>query len=356
LSVRIRNIYYLLCYAWNHVEARNLIDGSVDTGDRIENLIAHVMARGVTRLLAQGLDHGYVEHVEDIAGVRGKLLLTQSIRTLQLPRARTTCAVDELTTDVPHNRIIKATLRELVAMPSLEDELRAPLRRLLQRFAAVSDIVLNATAFRDVHLSRNLARYGFLLHLCALLCRSLAPDPLTGKRRFHPFDADEREMGAVFESFVYNFMRLEQRDYAVNRRNFDWDATAEREADLRFLPLMRTDVMLTSAGRRIVIETKFYAKPLRYRHGTSTPKLISGHLYQLLAYLERIGVEPGAACDGVLLYAGVGQPLDLEYRIAGYRVRIRTIELEQPWWQIRRDLLRIAEIASTPASVVGGSV
>ena len=349
MSVRIRNIYYLLCYAWNHVESRDLLDTRVDAGDRVEDLIAHVMARGVARLLAQGLDHGYIERVEEVAGVRGKLLLGDTIRSLQLPRGRTTCSVDELTIDVPHNRIIKAAMRELLALPTLAPALRVPLRRHLQRFAAVSDIELTTTAFREVRLGRHLSRYGFLIQLCALLCRCLVPDPQTGGRRFHPFDADEREMGAVFEAFVFNFLRLEQSEYAVSRRNFDWDATAANELDLRFLPLMRTDVLLTNARRRVVIETKYYASPLRYRRDTATPKLISGHLYQLLAYLQRLEAEPGPPVEGILLYAGVGQPLELEYRMAGHRVRVQTLELERSWRQIRRELLRIAGVRAMDA-------
>lgn len=338
MSVPVRNVFYLLCYAWNHLEARSLFANGTDAGERIENLIAHVLSRGLSRLLAQGLDQGYVAQVAEIAGVRGKLLVGATIKRLQMHSGRTTCEVDEFTPDVPHNRILKATMLELASLASVDLKLRGALRQQLLRFSAVGDITLNSAAFRPVQLTRNLARYGFLIQLCELVCRSLLPDPATGGKRFHPFDADERQMGAVFEAFVYNFLAREQSDFQVGRRNVDWSATAERTNDLAFLPQMRTDVILTSAKRRVIIETKFYAQPLRAGWHGGSPKLISGHLYQLLAYLTRFANEPGPDPEGMLLYASAGESFDLVYDIGGRRVRVVTLDLDAPWPQIEESL------------------
>src|SRR5688572_26795553 len=108
VAIPVENVYYLLCHAWDHLEALETVPRGVEKIDPSANLLAHVLSRGVARLLKQGLDHGYVTEKVELAGLRGKLCLDDTVKRLLLVRGRTTCEVDELTTDVPHNRILKA--------------------------------------------------------------------------------------------------------------------------------------------------------------------------------------------------------------------------------------------------------
>ncbi|MCA9674834.1 MAG: hypothetical protein KC464_07335, partial [Myxococcales bacterium] len=219
MAIPLRNVYYLLCYAWDHLEARELVatDAAHLLGDRAENLVAHVLCQGVQRLARQGLDHGYVGHEVELAGVRGKLLVGDTVKKCLLPAGRTACLVDELTVDVPHNRVLKAAMRRLTSLATVDLILRARLRRQLEYFARVSDVALDAAAFRPVQLHRNIARYGFLLDVCRLLLRSLVPDPSTGEQKFHAFTASDQAMGSLFEDFLFHFFRREQDVLEVSR-------------------------------------------------------------------------------------------------------------------------------------------
>ena len=60
MAIPIQNIYYLLCYAWDRLEARDLIDVSSLAGSRTENLFAKVLAEGTSHLFLRGLDRGYI--------------------------------------------------------------------------------------------------------------------------------------------------------------------------------------------------------------------------------------------------------------------------------------------------------
>ena len=60
MSVTVQNIYYLLCYAWDRLEARNLVDVTSIPGNRIENLLGKVLHDGVAHLIRSGFDRGYV--------------------------------------------------------------------------------------------------------------------------------------------------------------------------------------------------------------------------------------------------------------------------------------------------------
>ena len=124
MPVPLGNIYYLLCYAWDQLAARDLIDTGSIAGNRIENLLGKVMKEGVARLFRQGLDRGYVDFDEESRRFRGKLLMTETMIRALLPGGYVACRVDDLTRDVPHNRVVKAAMQALVGLEGLEPGIR----------------------------------------------------------------------------------------------------------------------------------------------------------------------------------------------------------------------------------------
>ena len=73
--------------------------------------------------------------------------------------------------------------------------------------------------------------------------------------------------------------------------------------------------------------------------------MCSGHLYQLCAYLRNLGQErdPDRRAAGILLYPTAGIALDQSYMLHGHRVRIKTLDLNQPWLEIERDMLTLLQ-------------
>jgi 5-methylcytosine-specific restriction enzyme subunit McrC len=104
---------------------------------------------------------------------------------------------------------------------------------------------------------------------------------------------------------------------------------------------MRTDVVLESDDRRIILDTKFYAEALRGRY--ETKKVDSGHLYQIFAYVEnRTATLPGSPPhEGILLYPVVEDASRSTIGCNGHRIGVRSLDLDQPWGGIREDLLRL---------------
>jgi 5-methylcytosine-specific restriction enzyme subunit McrC len=268
-------------------------------------------------------------------------MMAESVKRTLIPRGRVACRVDELSYDVPHNRVLKAAMRALIGLPSLDRNIRSGLNALCGRLGEVTDIDLTPSVFRRVQLHRNIARYSFLVNVAELVARSFVPDERTGKRRFRPFTASEQEMGLLFEGFVRNFLRREQDHFHVSARKIPWDIDVETSSDPAWMPEMRTDVMLSHTETRIALEAKYYASPYQRRHGTK--KLISAHLYQLLTYLSQLRAIDGPDPMGVLLYAGAGEQQRLDYRIGDQPVLVRSLDLNREWREIHRDLLSIAE-------------
>jgi 5-methylcytosine-specific restriction enzyme subunit McrC len=339
MAITVQNIYYLLCYAWDRLEERNLVAVRSVPGGRVENLLGVALRDAVGRLIRRGLDRDYRAFEEDTRRPRGKILMSQTARRMLLPRGRVACQVDELTHDTPHNRVIKAAIAALVELPTLDHRLRNALLDHRRRLHQVADVNLMPSAFRHLQHHRNVASYGFVVNLCRLVAASFLPEPGSGGRRFHPFTADEREMGHLFQAFVRNFLRREQEVFEVSAPKVLWNVSPGPSS--AWLPEMQTDVVLRNAASRIVIEAKYYATPYQSRFGSR--KLISAHLYQVLTYLSQMAGTPGPEPIGVLLYAGRLEEERLSYRVGGRTLLVRSIDLSREWPEVHRQVLALAE-------------
>src|SRR5207253_3464761 len=103
MDIPIQNIYYLLCYAWDHLEEGAVVDiGGLDSTE-LADLFAHVLIGGTNHLLRRGLDRGYLTCSDDLATLRGKIDVTATIKRSLTTKARAHCHFDELSHDVLHN-------------------------------------------------------------------------------------------------------------------------------------------------------------------------------------------------------------------------------------------------------------
>lgn len=342
MAIPVENIYYLLCYAWDHPErASARVVGGLDGGAPVEHLLGRVLADATDHLLRQGLDRGYLEREEEERRVRGRLLMEPTVRRMLMRQGRAACLVDELSHDVPHNQALKAGLRALSRVTGMERALAHRLRTLCLRLGDVSEVPLHV-ALRSVQLHRNISRYSFAMHVVQLVADNLLPDERGQGYVFRSITQSDQQLGLLFEKFVRNFLKREQSYFAVERKNVTWAVAESESSGAHWLPGMETDVVLTSGEASVVIEAKCTASALMRRYD-GADKLRSAHLYQLMTYLTQHRAGTGISRTGVLLYAGHGAGQPLTFTIDGFRVLVRNLDLSQPWQMIRDGLLALAE-------------
>ena len=345
-DIPILNVYYLLCYAWGRIQERNTSRlatlGSLST---VQDLLGKVLAGGVNHLFRRGIDRGYVERREDLAGIRGKLAVSEMAKRALRARSRAACDFEELSVDVLSNRILRTALHGLLNRRiGLDHMVRSEVHSAYRRLDGVSHTRLKRNTFSQVQLGGNRRLYQFLLSVCRLLYESTIVDENTGRTTFRDFRRDDATMWALFEEFVTGFYEREQRVYNVNPggRRIDWaGADAETDIDRSRIPGMEADIILESPERRIVLDTKYYSDALARGRGSGTGKLHSDNLYQLLAYVRnRQGTSPrGPAHEGVLFYPEVREPLRVDIKLEGFRIQARTVNLDRDWRHIRREML-----------------
>lgn len=346
--IPVHNIYYLLCYAWNHFEEGGMSDVAASDFDNVADLLASVLCRGTSRLLKKGLDRGYIEQEEVLPTIRGRIDVSFTVRHGLHHRGRARCRFDELEYDILHNQILKSTLRRLLQLPGLDSKISNQIRGVYRRLTNIQDIPLTPSLFKRTTIHRNNRYYRFLLHVCELIAIYSLPDEKASGYRFMDFLRDEVRMRKLFENFVRNFYAKEQREYCVNAERLSWPvevADEGREADLNYLPAMFTDVSLRSATRTLIIDTKYYQEALTSKYG-GAPKISSGNLYQINTYLSSLesNVFPDYVAEGLLLYPTNGYNIDLKWKIKGHYVSVKTLDLSRDWRDIHGQLLDIAGI------------
>lgn len=334
--VPVRNLYYLLCYAWDYLPARAFAPVAAEATLPLPYLLVHVLLAGLQQLLKKGLHQGYVPQFETLAGLRGRVLLTPSLRQLQLPRGRAVCRFEALSPDVPINQLLKTTVGQMLALPDLPRPLCTGLAGIAARLREISEKPIDASDFRKITPPDGL--YRLLLNVSKLWHENLLPGPAGSAFLFQDFTRDPGRMAALFEAFVRNFYRHELPSWRVGRENIQWqfEATA---TDHALLPRMQTDISLQGPDRHLMIDTKFYAEMFQQHFGV--PKIRSAHLYQLFAYLKN---RPSKGpVEAILLYPVVRQEHSARFSQGQQSIRIETLDLAADWSQIHRQLLKLVE-------------
>ncbi len=342
-KIPITNIYYLLCYAWGHVEESDVVRvDELEELERVHDLLGKVLAEGTFRLIRRGIDRGYRDVHENLAGIRGKIVMGETVKRALRARGQVACNFEEMSHDVLHNRILRSTLRSLLRLPTLHSDVRAEVRSAYTKLDGVSVVPLSRRMFRQVHLDRNRRYYRFLLSVCRLIHEQLLVDERSGDATFTDFS--EERMEKLYEDFIIGFYRREQGRYRVNHqgRTIAWVDEGTPDHQRSKLPRMEADVILEAPERRIIMDAKYYREALGGRYGG---KLHSNNLYQLLTYLRNreATAGPGARHEGMLLYPTVDAPVAVDVCLEGFPIRARSIDLAQNWHNIHQGMLDLIE-------------
>jgi 5-methylcytosine-specific restriction enzyme subunit McrC len=164
MTIPIRNLYYLFLYAWAQFPGGAVAEVGIDESPDLPNLFGKLLSAGTRRLFRRGLDRGYTTFTDELAGPHGRLRLDRIVKEMTELRGTAVCDFDELTHDVLHNQVLKATLMELASCPDVEKETRHDLRSLVRRFHDVADIRLSASCFRK----RRLRKVAYLISVPSL--------------------------------------------------------------------------------------------------------------------------------------------------------------------------------------------
>jgi 5-methylcytosine-specific restriction enzyme subunit McrC len=339
LRIPIKNIYYMLSYAFNVLKQDGFADLASEEFENIYELLAEILIKGVSAQLKRGIYKEYNVIEEDIPVLRGKIGITDSLELKAAYKTKLHCIYDEFSSNNVLNQILKTTCLALVRNPRVNILQKKKLKRLMMYFGEVSEISIKTVEWKTLNYHRNNMTYKMLMNICYLIWDGLVVNEENGKYKFMDYIKD-RQMAKLYEKFVYEFYHKEFPDLDPHyQQNIKWKTDDDC---IELLPSMNTDISLTKNNHKLIIDTKFYYEALQKNYFSENKTIISNNLYQIFTYVKNSDFT--GRVSGMLLYPTVDYDLDKFYKLSGNDIFIKTVDLNQEFKEISKTLKGIGDL------------
>lgn len=338
--IRIQNIYYMLAYAFQVLNEQGYKNIATEEFDNTAELCAAILARGISTQVKRGLGKEYIPQTEALSSLRGKLDISESIKTQTFLKKQMICSYDDFSVNSVMNRIIKSTVLILLK-GDISKSRKKELRKLMVFFDDVDVIDLYSVNW-NMQYNRNNQTYRMLISICYLVFKGLLQTQSDGTTKLMDF-LDEQRMHRLYEKFILEYYRKEHPELTTNASQIPWQLDDDF-GDM--LPVMQTDIMLTKDEKTLIIDAKYYAHTTQRQYDKNT--LHSGNLYQIFTYVKNkeaeLAEQPHKVA-GMLLYARTDEEIypEKEYRMSGNQIGVRTLNLDGDFDMIKNQLNEIAE-------------
>lgn len=341
--IPIRNIYYMLSYAYDVLKQGGNVNLSNEEFDNIYDLFGKILANGLGSLIKRGFNKEYVNKSDELTVLRGKVAVNETVKRQSYILGKLCCEFDDLSSNILFNQIIKTSIDRLTKYKGLDRNVRQQLVNIGRYFQDIEIIKLEKSHFSRISYHRNNRFYKLIIDICEMIYDETLVTSQRGETLFKDFIRDNR-MASLYEKFILNFYKKELSEVYVHSPIFEWGKdTGFAHVGENFLPVMRTDVVLKTRQKQLIIDAKYYTNALQIRNVGDTKKLISSNLYQIYTYINNSTFSGEKI--GMLVYPVVDTELNFVYSIQGKRIYIKTLNLNSKWSNIKERLIEIAKVA-----------
>ena len=338
--IPIQNIYYMLSYAFQTLQAENYKDLAAENFHNTAELCAAILDKGIGIQLKHGLRRDYVSKSESLSTLQGKLNISESIKTQTMLKKQMICTYDEFSTNIQFNQIIKSTVL-LLLKANITNSRKKSLRKLLLFFSDVNEIDLHFVNWNQQY-NRSNQNYQMLIGMCYLVYKGLLTTQNNGTSKLMDF-FDGQRMCRLYEKFLLEYYRKEHPELTANASQIAWQLD---DTENQMLPRMQTDIMLSKNNSILIIDAKYYSHMTQQQYGIHT--LHSNNLYQIFTYVKNKEFELRNyehTVSGMLLYAQTDEDIipNNTYHMSGNQISVLALDLNQDFSKISRTLDDIAK-------------
>ena len=373
--IPIRNVWLLFLYASELSQFHDQFRAQIDQASDFRSLISRLLCHIVEKRLRRGLSIQHRHYSDILRRVRGRIDILETHTRMLLQQGRVACRYDQLSLDIPRNRLARVALtylssemgEALVAQGQPERpggrRLREELEYLSRKcgFLArslgrvgVSDARPSNAELAVEQIAGHEREDRLMYSLSKLALDYALPTEQPGIRPTPRTIREGIRYHDLFEMAVGNFYRVElPRDQwkVSTKKKLFWNETDKLRGISNHLPGMEADIVLQNmkSDRIIIIDTKFkniYKKDNRY---PELHRFHSNDIYQLYSYLrsqECDRSEVSKKSEGILLYPSISQDVDAEAKFHGHRIRFVTVNLTKQGYDIVNQLRSLADVES----------
>ena len=335
-GILIRNIYYMLAYAFQELRQNNYAEIEGEKFDNIFDLFAEILSRGISHQLKQGLYREYVSKNESMQTIRGKIDINATIANRVRNIRQVVCDYDELSENNVYNQILLTTSTILIRLSDVKKETKAKLKQVMLFFQNVESIDLHTIRWNSLRFDRNNRNYRMLIYLCYFIVSEWLMTTEEGDFKMREFSDDN--MCRLFEKFVLEYYKKHHPELKPCAAQIEWNIEKEKSS-VNILPIMQTDILLTMEERTLIIDTKYYSQTMQKQYDKST--IHSGNIYQINTYVTEYDEDHQGNVDGMILYAKTQEEVVPDGSITkkdGNVIYFKTLDLNTDFETIKKRL------------------
>ena len=319
----------MLSYSFSVLNEQGYKSIATEKFDNIAELMAAILVKGIATQLKRGLQKEYIGRTEELSLLRGKIDVSESVKTQTMLKSQMVCSYDEFSVNGLMNRILKSTVH-LLLKSDISAKRKKGLKKLMVFFADVELIDLNIVNW-NIQYNRTNQTYQMMISICYLVVKGLLQTNSYGNTKLMDF-IDEQRMCYLYEKFILQYYKKEFPQLSVNASRISWQLDNGEDT---LLPIMQSDISLQKDNTVLIIYDKH--------------TLYSNNLYQIFTYVKNKDYElrqQEHEVSGMLLYAKTDEDIqpDNVYQMSGNQISVKTLDLNLPFSDISRQLNDIVKI------------
>lgn len=337
-SIFIRNIYYMLSYAFKELGKGVYESVDKEEFENIHNLFAAILSKGIGKQIKQGLYREYTSYVEARSSLRGKIDMPGTVKLYSSQKRELSCEYDELSENNLLNQILKTTALLLIRHSDVRSEYKDDLKKKLLCFSAVDIIEPSSIKWTGIKFHRNNNSYRLLISICQLILDGMLLTTTSGEYKLMSF-IDDQHMYRLYEKFILEYYIKEWPQLKASAPEIPW---ALDDGVGTLLPHMQSDIVLQYKETTLVIDAKYYSKIMQKNYDVETVR--SNNLYQIFTYVKNLAAIQSNDISGLLLYAKTDNGIqpDMTYRMHGNQISVKTLDLNSEFAVLSHQLDDIA--------------
>ena len=302
------------------VDIKELLNSNI-LNNSLLDILAKVYSKKLLNELQKGLYREYVSKEEALSIIKGKILISKSIKENTINKNKMNCKYDEFTEDNLFNAILKRAIN-VILFSIKNDDVKKELNIINNIFNDVSDIYISNNIILNYKLNRMNNRFLECFTLAKLILLNSSMDKSLGKENGFSILF---EMNYLYEEYIGVLLKevFNDTNISINTqeksRYLLWNTLKERNEIA-----LKPDIVIYKDNKpKVIIDTKWKRSSIDNRETYS-----QSDIYQMYAYITTY-----TECEEcILLYPKEENISHSEWRlnqnIADKKISISEISLE----------------------------
>ena len=323
-----RKILTKLLMVYLGVEPRVVYSANLNYGRfSLWDIIIYIFVNEVSKIIKQGLKKKYVKVRNNSRYLKGRLLVSQHIRKNAFNQTKFFIEYEELSADIPENRILKTTLNYLKRY-AISEQLRRQINNLLFNFDEINFSININRDLQSIYIDRTFSHYDYAIRLARIFLRSYSfSNVIQNNNQREQMMSLLFDMNRLFESYVAYILKTKYGYPIITQAtglHLAYDSNQNRS-----IFQLRPDIYLETNEKICILDTKW--KKISNNRGNDNYGISQSDMYQMLAYAVRYTKEKNKPVKIFLIYPKYNQfsnPINLSIDTPFGRIPINIIPFD----------------------------